>query len=62
MLGGDAALGHDGVRLAEQRLADDGGAHARLAGRDRGAQAGAAGADDEDVVVVVVSSRRSAIS
>ena len=49
---GDAALGHHRVRLAEQRLADDRGPHARLAGGDRGAQAGAARADDDDVVAV----------
>ena len=36
---GDAALGHDRVRLAEQGLADDGRAHPGLAGGDRGAQA-----------------------
>ena len=48
----DAALGHDGVRLAEEGLADDGRAQSRLAGGDRGAQARAAGPDDEDVVVV----------
>ena len=50
--GGDAALGHDGVRLAEQRLGDDRGARTGLVRGDRGAQPGAAGADDDDVVVV----------
>jgi hypothetical protein len=50
--GGDSALRHHGVRLAEQRLADHGGARAVLGGRDRGAQARAAGADPEHVVVV----------
>ena len=48
---GDAALGHHGVRLAEQRLADS----PTDAGRrrlDRRAQARAAGADDEHVVLV----------
>ena len=48
--GGHAALGHDRVGLAEQRLADDADGQAGVDGRDRGAQAGAAGADDEDVV------------
>jgi hypothetical protein len=49
---GDPALGHDGVRLAEQGLADDGGARPRLVRGDRGPQAGAAGSDDHDVVGV----------
>ena len=48
---GDAALGHHGVRLAQERLADE--PDRRPAARlDRGAQPRAAGADDEDVVVV----------
>ena len=46
----DAALGHDRVGLAEQRLADEPDVRAGGLGLDRGAQAGAAGADDEDVV------------
>ena len=50
--GGHAALGHDGVRLAEQRLADEPDGDARRRRFDRGAQAGAAGADDEHVVLV----------
>ena len=50
--GGHAALGHDRVRLAEQRLADERHPQAALLGLDGGAQAGAAGADDDDVVVV----------
>jgi hypothetical protein len=50
--GGHAALGHDGVRLAEQRLAHQRHAQAALLGLDGGAQSGAAGADDDDVVVV----------
>ena len=50
--GGHAALGHDGVRLAEQGLADQRRAQAALLGLDGGAQPGAAGADDDDVVVV----------
>ena len=49
---GDAAFGHDRVRLAEQRLADQPDRDARGRGFDRRAQAGAAGADDEDVVFV----------
>ena len=48
---GHAALGHHGVRLAEQRLRHDADARARRRGADRRAQAGAAGADDEDVVL-----------
>ena len=55
--GGRAALGHDRVRLAEQRLGDDGGPLAGQPGLDRGAQAGAAGADHDDVVVVSFDSR-----
>jgi hypothetical protein len=47
----DAALRHHRVRLAEQRLGDDADARAVRRGFDRGAQAGAARADDEDVVV-----------
>ena len=50
--GRHAALGHDGVRLAEQRLADERHAQAALLGLDRGAQSGATGPDDDDVVVV----------
>ena len=46
----DAALGHHGVRLAEQRLADDRHRQAGLARGDRGPQAGAARTDDQDVV------------
>ncbi len=50
--GGDAPLGHHRVGLAEQRLADDRGPHACLAGGDCGPQPGTAGADDHDVVTV----------
>ena len=46
---GDAALGHDGVRLTEQRLADDGDPRPGRGGLDRSPQPGAAGADHEDV-------------
>ena len=47
-----AAFRHDGVRLAEQRLADQADRDAGGGRLDRGAQSGAAGADDEDVVGV----------
>ena len=47
--GGDAALRHHGVRLAEQRLAHHRHRAARLRRGDRGAHAGAARPDDEDV-------------
>ncbi len=49
---GDAAFGHHRVRLAEQRLADQADPHARRRRFDRGAQSGAARADDEHVVLV----------
>jgi hypothetical protein len=49
--GGAAALGHDRVRLAEQRLGDDRRALALQARLDRGAQPRTARADDDDVVV-----------
>jgi hypothetical protein len=50
--GGDAALGHHGVSLAQQGLADDGRARAGLVGFDRGPQARTPRPDDDDVVVV----------
>jgi hypothetical protein len=50
--GGHAALRHDGVRLAEERLADEADGDARRGRLDGGAQPGAARADDEDVVLV----------
>ena len=50
--GGHAALGHDRVGLAEQRLADEADRRARGRRLDGGAQAGAARADDDDVVLV----------
>ena len=53
----DAAFGHDGVGLAEQRLADQRDARAGRARLDRGTQPGAAGADDEDVVRVGLDGR-----
>ena len=48
--GGHAALGHDGVGLAEQRLADQPDLHAGGRRLDRGAEARPAGADHEHVV------------
>ena len=45
-----AALGHDGVRLAEQRFADQPDLHARRRRLDGRAQTRAARADDEHVV------------
>jgi hypothetical protein len=50
--GGDAALGHDRVGLAEEGLADEAGLLPLRRGFDRGAQARAAGADDDHVVLV----------
>ena len=49
---GAAALGHDRVRLAEQRLGDDRRLLAGQPGLDRGPQPGAARADHHDVVGV----------
>src|SRR5262249_41070849 len=46
---GDATLGHDGVRLPEQGLADQRGAGALRRRLDRRSQPGAAGTDDADV-------------
>ena len=48
----DAALGHDRVGLAQQRLAHEPDGDARGRGLDGGAQTGAARADHEDVVLV----------
>ncbi len=53
----DAAFGHDGVGLAEQRFADEPDGDAGRRGFDGGAQAGAAGADDQDIVFVGFDSR-----
>ena len=50
--GGDAALGHDGVGLAQQRLAHQADRDAGRGSFDGRAQPGAAGADDQDVVFV----------
>ena len=49
---GDAALGHDGVRLAEERLANQPHAQAARRGLDGCAQTRAAGTDHEDIVLV----------
>ena len=48
----DAALGHDRVRLAEQRLADEPDRYARRGRLDGRAQPGTARADHQHVVVV----------
>ena len=48
----DAAFGHDGVGLAEQRLAQQPDPRAGRGRLDRGPQPGPAGADDEDVILV----------
>src|SRR6185437_4798638 len=50
--GGHAALGHDGVGLAEQRFGDDADLHPGGGGFDGSAQPGAAGADHQHVVFV----------
>ena len=47
----DPALGHHGVRLPQQRLADEPHRGARGGRGDRGPEPGAAGPDDEDVVL-----------
>ena len=51
--GGDAALRRHGVRAGGKHLGDAGGAQARLATADHGAQPRAAGADHHHVVSVV---------
>ena len=48
----DAAFGHDGVRLAEQRLAEQPDLNPGRRRFDRRAQPCAAGADDEHIVLV----------
>ena len=58
----DAALGHDRVGLAEQRLADEPDVRAGGPRLDRRPQPGAAGADDEDVVGRVCGSVGSIIA
>jgi hypothetical protein len=49
--GCDAALGHDGVRLAQQALGHYPDREVLLRGGDRGPKTRAAGADDQDVVL-----------
>ena len=49
---GDAALGHDGVRLAQQRFADQADRNAGRRSLDGRPQARSAGSDDEHVVFV----------
>ena len=56
--GGDAALSHDRVGLAEQALADDGRLGATFVGLDGGPQTRSTGTDDDDVVVVDLSGSR----
>ena len=51
--GGDAALGGNGMRAGGEDLGDIGGLQPRLAGAERGAQAGAAGADHHHIVGMV---------
>jgi hypothetical protein len=51
---GDAAFGHDGVGLAEERLADERGSRSLSRRLDGGPDAGPAGADHDDVVLVEV--------
>src|SRR5207249_7643836 len=45
---GDAAFGHDGVRLAQERLADETDRDALRRGLDRGPESRATGADHDD--------------
>src|SRR5919107_1501214 len=49
--GRNAALGHDGVSLAQQALGDDADRQAVLGRRDRGPETRSSGADDQDVVL-----------
>ena len=51
--GADAALRGDRVAARREELGDAGGGQARFGQPERGAQAGAAGADDDDVVGVI---------
>src|SRR6266545_3237290 len=50
----DAALGHDRMGLAEERLADERGPGALGRSLDCGSDAGSAGADHDDVVLVEI--------
>ena len=51
--GGDAALRRDGVRPRREHLGDAGGLQPGFGDAHRGAQAGAAGADDNGVIDVI---------
>ena len=51
--GGDAALRRDRMRARREHFGDARGPQPRFAAADRGAQPGAAGADDDDIVGVV---------
>ena len=57
--GGDAALRRDRVRAGGEDFRDAGGLQAGLGATERGAKAGAAGADDHDVIGVIVPGVRS---
>src|SRR5215469_6614399 len=50
--GSDSALGHDGMRLTEQRFANQRYLHSRGGSRYGGAQTGATGSDNKYVVTV----------
>ncbi len=52
--GGDPALGHDRVGLAQERLADQRRPRPPRRGLDRGPEARPAGADDHDVVIMLL--------
>ena len=52
--GGDAALRRHGMRTGREHLGDAGGLEAFLGQAERGAQAGAAGADHDHVVLVLL--------
>src|SRR4030095_9412625 len=54
---GHAAFGHHGVRLAEERLADEANRHSARGRFNRGTQPRAAGADDENIVAVTLKGR-----
>ena len=58
---GDAALRRHRMRARRKYLGDAGGAQARFAAADHGAQAGAAGADDDDVVGMILDRIGTAI-
>ncbi len=58
---GDAALGHDGVRLAQERLAHQPHRHPARRRLDGGPQPRPAGADDQHVVLVRLVLRHQTI-